>query len=208
MTTLRSPKDLIGITSREASETEGRDFGRIGSNQASIEAFKNWAVTAIRNDGKYPEQYQKIIAESAKADRSYWAALMLKRLYEIEQDLALLDRLSDADSVRRLALHVIHQTMVLASEFYGLTVSDNEMPIATGAQMLRGLETRRAIVNAKLHTIRSREWKKWNAEAKTIWMRQPQLSRQAVAMRVKANLRLTEAVRTIAKKLKKPVMAC
>jgi hypothetical protein len=197
--TLRSPRDLIGISSRPLGE--GEDLRQIGSNQERIAFFKGWAIAAIRNDGKDPQQHQTIIAKSSKADRSYFAASTLKRLHEIEQELKILDRLSDTEAVRRIALHVIHQALALASEFHALTVADNEMPLATGAQILGGLERRRTVVNAKRHAVRSREWKKWNDEAKKIWTRQPQLSRQAVAARVKGNLRLTEAVRTIAKKL-------
>jgi hypothetical protein len=196
---LRSPRDLIGSTSRPPDE--GEDLGQIGSNQARIAFLKNWATAAIRHDGKDPQQYQKIIAEPTKADRSYFAALMLKRLYDIEQDLNILDRLSDIEAIRRISLHVIHQALSLASEFHALTGTDNEMPLATGAQILEGLERRRTVANAKRHAVQSREWKKWNDEAKKIWTRQPQLSRQAVAALVKRNLRLAEAVRTIAKRL-------
>jgi hypothetical protein len=205
--TLRSPKDLIGITSRPASEAEVSEFGQIGSNQARIDFFRNWAITAIYNDGQDPEQYQKIIAESAKADRSYCAALILKRLSNIEQDLTILDRLS-AGPVRQIALHAIHQTLVLVSEFHALTIADNEMPIATGAQMLGALDQKRTVVNAERHAKRSREWKKWNEEAGRIWGRHQTWSRQAVAAHVKGSLKLTDAVRTIAKRLRKPGMAC
>jgi hypothetical protein len=201
--TLRSPKDLIGITSRPANE--GEDLRQIGSNQSLIAFLKNWAITAIRHDGKDPQQYLKIIAESAKADRAYCAALTLRRLYQIDHELGILDRLSGAEAVRQIALHVIHQALALASEFHDLTIVDNEKPLSAGAKILGGLETRRDIVNARLHAKRSREWKKWRDEAKKIWARQPRLSLQAVARLVKRNLRLAEAERTIARKLTRPL---
>jgi hypothetical protein len=197
--TLRSPRDLVGITSRALAE--GENLGQTGSNQARIAFLKNWAATAIRSDGKDPQKYLEIIDDSAKADRGYVAALVFRRLSDIEQDLKVLDRLSDLEAIRQFSLHVIHHALALASEFRALTIVDNEMSLATGAKVLGGLETRRTIVNAKLHSVRYREWKKWNNEANKIWVRQPQLSRQAVAALVKRNLRLAEAVRTVAKRL-------
>jgi hypothetical protein len=206
--TLRSPKDLIGVTTRPASEGEGLKFEQIGSNQARIAFLRDWADTAIRNNGKDPAQYQKIIGESAFADRAYWAACMLKRLDDIEGDLAFVEHCSDAVSVRRIALNAIHHALVLASEFHMLTVADNEAAIVTGTATSRGLASKRAVVNADRHAKRSRVWKRWKVEAKKIWERHPALSRQAVASRVKKNLGLGEAVRTIAKRLKKPGKAC
>jgi len=89
-----------------------------------------------------------------------------------------------------------------------MTIVDNEEPIVTGAAVRRGLATKREIVNDARHRKHARGWKTWNAEAQKIWERQPRWSRQAVAARVKTNLRLTEAARTIAKRLKKPGKAC
>jgi len=206
--TLRSPKDFVGVTVRPASEGEVQNFEQIGSNQAYIAFLRNWANDAIRNDNKDPAEYQKIIGESATADRAYWASCMLKRLDDIEEDLAFIEHCSDAVTLRQIALNTIHKAFVLNSYFHGLTIADNERAIFTGAPLLRSLAERRRLVNADRHTEAVRKWGRWNDEAKIIWGRQPRLTKQAVAALIKRNLGPAEAVKTIAKKLKKPGTAC
>ena|SRR6516225_3636031 len=129
---------------------------------------------------------------------------MLKRLDGIEGELRLIERLRDADSLRRIALHAINQALVLASEFHALTIADNERPIFTGTRSAQNLRQSSSAANVARHKKRSREWARWNAAAAEIWTRHPRLSRQAVAQQVKVKLGLAERARTIAKQLKKP----
>ena len=217
--TLRSPKGLIGLTSRPAGEGEGLKFEQIGPNDfafkpiagemicSHIAFLRDWATAAINLEGKDPAQYQKIIEESAFTDRAHCAALMLKKLEDVEGDLIDVEQCSDADAVRRNALNAINHALVLAFYVHALTVADNEAAIFTGTRISRSLGLNSRAANTARHAERDREWLRWNAEAKQIWERHPKLSRQAVASRVKKNLGLDEAVRTIAKRLTKPVMA-
>ena len=116
----------------------------------------------------------------------------------------MIERLRDADSLRRIALHAINLALVLASEFHALTIADNERPIFTGTRNAQNLRQSSSAANVVRQKKRSREWARWNAEAAQIWARHPRLSRQAVAQQVKVKLGLGERVRTIAKRLKKP----
>ena len=146
--------------------------------------------------------------ERSTDDRSYWAAFILKRLKDIEQHLVKLGPGSDAETVRRTALHVLRQALILAADFHALTVIVNERPISVGTRTLQGLAERRATVNAARHVEASNKQKKWNDEARKIWARNPRLSRRDVATKLKSTLKLKEAVDTIRKRLKKPGMAC
>jgi hypothetical protein len=205
VTSLRSAKNLISVTTRPATEAESHAFVQLGSNESRIAFLKKWASEAIiLNDSKDQDPYEKIIKESSSADRAYFAACMLKRLDGIESGLRLLERLRDTDSLRRIALRVIHDALVLSSEFHALTIVDNETPIFTGTRNAQNLRESSRAANAARHRERSRERAQWNDEAAQIWARHPELSRQAVAKQVKLKLRLSERERTIAKQLKKP----
>lgn len=229
-TPLRSPKDLIGIIERPAGKAEGFKV-EIDPTKSKIKwtlpdvtgdtirshitVLKNWATSLLVGDGSeptLPERPRKRDRRATEvvtfADRAYWARRVLKKLDDVESDLLNVERASDVDTVRRRALTALYGAVVLSSEIHNLTIADNEEPIVTGAAVRGGLATKRRIVNDARHRKHARGWKIWNAEARKIWERQPRLSRNAVAVRVQGNLRLTEAVRTIAKKLKKPGKAC
>jgi hypothetical protein len=229
-TTLRSPKDLVGVIERPAGKGEGFKV-EIGPKKSEIKwtlpdvtgdtirshitALRNWATFLLVGDGGEPSMAERprnsdrrATEEATFADRAYWARRVLKKLDDVESDLITVERASDVDAVRRHALTVLYKAVVLSSEIHNLTVVDNEGSIVTGAAVRGGLATKRGIVNDARHRKHARGWKTWNAEAAKIWARQPRWSRQAVAARVKGNLRLTEAVRTIAKRLKKPGKAC
>lgn len=229
-TTLRSPKDLIGIIERPAGKGEGFKV-EIDPTKSKIKwtlpdvtgdtirsritVLRNWATSLLVGDGGEPTLPERLRKKDRRtteavtfADRAYWARRVLKKLDDVESDLINVERASDVDSVRRRAFTALYNAVLLSSEIHNLTIVDNEEPIVTGAAVRGGLATKRRIVNAARHRKHARGWKTWNAEAQKIWERQPRLSRYAVAVRVKGNLRLTEAVRTIAKRLKKPGKAC
>jgi hypothetical protein len=88
-----------------------------------------------------------------------------------------------------------------------LTITDHEQEIVTGARTAKIMRESRSKANAARHERRGGEWARWNIKAAQIWQRQPKLSRQAVAGRLKSVLKLGEDVRTIAKRLNKPGMA-
>jgi hypothetical protein len=201
---LRSANNLISVTTRAATEAESHAFVRLGSNESRIAFLRKWASDAIQNDSKAPAQYENIIEQSSTADRAYFAACMLKRLDGIEGGLKFVERLRDPDSIRRIALQVIHDALALCSEFHALTIVDNERPIFTGTRNAQNLRESSRAANAARHNERCRERAQWNDEAAQIWARNPELSRQAVAKQLKLKLRLSERERTIAKQLKKP----
>ena len=229
-TTLRSPKDLIGVIERSAGEGEGFkvEIDPVKSEikwtlpdvtgdpiHSHVTVLRNWATSLLIGDGgepSLPERPRKKDRRAKEAvtvaDRAYWARRVLKRLDDVELELISVERASDIDTARQRAFTAIYNAVVLSSEIHNLTIVDNEEPIVTGAAVRGGLATKRKIVNDARHRKHARGWKTWNAEAQKIWERQPHWSLQAVAARVKANLRLTEAVRTIAKRLKKPGKAC
>jgi hypothetical protein len=202
--TLRSADNLIGVTTRPATETERQAFAQLGSNEPQIAFLRKWASDAIQNDSKDPAQYERIIEESSAADRAYFAACMLKRLDGIEGGLKLIERLGDVESFRLIVPHLIHEALALASEIHALTIADNERPIFTGTRNAQNLRQKSGAANAARHKERSRARAKWNAAAAEIWARNPGLSRQAVARQIKVKLGLDERERTIAKRLKKP----
>lgn len=228
--TLRSPKDLIGVIERPAREGEGFkvDIDPTKSRikwtlpdvtgdaiRSHITVLRNWATSLLVGDGSeptLPERPRKKDRRATEAvtfaDRVYWAKSVLKKLDDVESDLINVERASDVDTVRRRAFTALYNAVVVSSEIHNLTLVDNEEPIVTGAAVRGSLAAKRRIVNDARHRKHARRWKVWNAEAQNIWERQPHLSRNAVALRVKSNLRLTEAVRTIAKRLKKPGKAC
>jgi len=229
-TTLRSPKDLIGIIERPAGKDEGFKV-EIDPTKSKIKwtlpdvtgdmirshitALRNWATSLLVGDGSEPalperprKKDRRITEAVTFADRAYWARRVLKKLDDVESDLINVERASDTDTVRRRAFIALYKAVVLSSEIHILTIVDYEKPIVTGAATRGSLARKSRIVNAARHRRHARGWKTWNAEAQKIWERQPRLSRNAVALRVKGNLRLTEAVRTIAKRLKKPGKAC
>jgi hypothetical protein len=185
-------------------DSEAEKFGRLGSNQARIAVLREWAEAAIRADNKDPVEYRKIIAESETVDRSYWSARMLKRLDAIQAGLAIVERSADAKLARKIALNIINDALLLASEFHAQTIADNERSIFTGTRNARNLRESSSVANATRHKERTREWSRWNAAAAKIWERHPKLSRQSVAAQIKTRLQLVEDEGTIAKRLKKP----
>jgi hypothetical protein len=229
-TTLRSPKDLIGVIELPAGKGEGFRVEINATNsgikwtlpdvtgdaiRSHITLLRNWVTSLLVGDGgeptppERPRKKDRRTTEAVTfADRAYWARRVLKKIDDVESDLINVERASDVDSVRRRAFTALYNAVVLSSEIHNLTIADNEEPIVTGAAVRGGLATKRTIVNDARHRKHARGWKTWNAEAQKIWERQPRWSRNAVAARVKGNLRLTEAVRTIAKRLKKPGKAC
>jgi hypothetical protein len=202
--TLCSPDNLIGVTTRPATEAESQAFARLGSNESHIAFLRKWASAAIQNDSNDPAQYEKLIKKSSVADRAYFAACVLKRLDGIEAGLKLVERLGDVESLRRIASQITREALTLASEIHALTIVENERPLFTGTRNAQNLRGSSSAANTARRKERSREWILWNAEASQIWTRNPSLSRQAVAQQVKVKLRLHERVRTIAKKLNKP----
>jgi hypothetical protein len=229
-TTLRSPKDLIGVIERPAGKGEGFKVEINATNsgikwtlpdvtsdaiRSHITVLRNWVTSLLVGDGgepTLPERPRKKDRRTTEAvsfaDRAYWARRVLKKLDDVESDLINVERASDVDSVRRRAFTALYNAVVLSSEIHNLTIVDYEEPIVTGAAVRGGLATKRTIVNDARHRKHAHGWKTWNAEAQKIWERQPRWSRNAVAALVKRNLRLTEAVQTIAKRLKKPGKAC
>jgi hypothetical protein len=221
---------LIGVIERPARKDEGFKVEIDPTNsgikwtlpdatgdtiRSRITVLKNWATSLLVVDGGEPALAERPRKKDWRAteavtfaDRAYWARRVLKKLDDVESDLINVERASDVDTVRRHAFTALYNAVVLSSEIHNLTIVDNEEPIVTGAAVRGGLATKRRIVNDARHRKHARGWKTWNAEAQKIWERQPRLSRNAVAARVQGNLRLTEAVRTIAKRLKKPGKAC
>lgn len=226
---LRSPKDLIGVIERPAGKGEGFkveiDPKKSGIKwtlpdvtgdtiRSHITVLKNWATSLLIGDGSeptLPERPRKRDRRATEAvtfaDRAYWARRVLKKLDDVESDLINVERASDVDTVRRRALTALYGAVVLSSEIHNLTIVDNEAAIFTGTRVSRGLKAASEAANKRRKTAQSREWKRWNAEAHNIWERHPKLSRQAVAAQIRTNLRLAVEVRTIAKRLKKPVTA-
>jgi hypothetical protein len=220
--TLQSPKRLINVTSQRLHGAKHFKVEQFARNQW---AFKACDVTAkdirfhlarlvkmsrafLKHERKDPAQFQKLIVQSSLADRTYFAARMLKELEWLERELGNVERCWDLESVRQSALNAISDALILASIFHLLTIADNEPAIVHGTAAAIGLARKRQQANAKRHAERSREWRRWNDEAQKIWARKPQLSRQAVATRVRASLHLADEVRTIAKRLKKSGTAC
>jgi hypothetical protein len=208
MPTLRSPNDLLSVTWRNLEDSEAEKFARLGSNQARIAVLREWAEAAIRADNKDPAEYQKIIAESETVseivDRSYWSARMLKRLDGIQAGLAIVERSADAELTRKIALNIINDALLLASEFHEQTIADNERSIFTGTRNARNLRENSEEANLARKEARKREWARWNAKAADIWKRRPKLSKRDVARLIKIDLQLSEKIDTIAKRLEKP----
>jgi len=182
--------------------------------RSHITVLRNWATSLLGGDGgeptlpERPRKKDRRTTAVTFADRAYWARRVLKKLDDVESDLINVERASDVDSVLRRAFTALYNAVVLSSEIHNLTIVDYEEPIVTGASVRGALATKRRIVNDARHRKHARGWKTWNAEAQKIWERQPRLSQNAVAVRVQGNLKLTEAVQTIAKRLKKPGKAC
>jgi len=208
MPTLRSPNDLLSVTWRNLEDSEAEKFTRLGSNQARIAVLREWAEAAIRADNKDPAEYQKIIAESETVsqivDRSYWSARMLKRLDGIQAGLAIVERSADAELTRKLALNIINDALLLASEFHEQTIADNERSIFTGTRNARNLRENSEEANLARKEARKREWARWNAKAAEIWKRRPKLSKRDVARLIKIDPQLSDEIDTIAKRLEKP----
>ena len=232
-TTLRSPKDLIGVIKRRAGKGEGFKVEIDPTNsgikwtlpdvtgdaiRSHITVLRNWATSLLDGDGgdpMLPERQRKKDRRTTEAvtfaDPAYWARRVLKKLDDVESDLINVERASDVDSVRRRAFTALYNAIVLSSEIHNLTIVDYEEPIVTGAAVRGGLATKRRIVNDARHRKHAGGWKIWDAEAQKIWERQPRLSRNAVAVRVQGNLKLSEAVQTISKRLKnlaRPAKPC
>ena len=86
------------------------------------------ASGCIVQEGHDPAQYRRMLG-SAILGRASLAAHMLKTIDDLERHLSRLDR-SDLDSAARLnALDAVHSALILASEFHGWTVVDNEPAI-------------------------------------------------------------------------------
>jgi hypothetical protein len=211
MPTLRSPNDLLSVTWRPLKDNEAEKFARLGSNQARIAVLREWAEAAIRADNKDPVDYREIIKASETvskiADRSYWSARMLKRLDGIQAGLAIVEHSPDLEIVRDIALRIINDTLLLATEFHELTIADNERPIFTGTRNARNLREKSAAANLAYKKARERDWARWNVKATDIWKRRPQLSKRDVARRIKNDLQLSDQIDTIAKRLEKPCKA-
>ena len=80
-----------------------------------------------------------------------------------------------------------------------------EVPALTGEKMLSDFDGGRAQANQARHVGRIHEWERWQEAANEYWSkpRHASASRNAVAIFVKAKLRLDEAPKTIARRLKK-----
>jgi hypothetical protein len=211
MPTLRSPNDLLSVTWRALKDNEAEKFARLGSNQARIAVLREWAEAAIRADNKDPVDYKEIIKESETvseiADRSYWSARMLKRLDGIQGGLAKVEDSLDLEIVRNIALRIINDALLLATELHELTIADNERSIFTGTRNARNLREKSAAANLAHKKARERIWAQWNVMAADIWKRRPKLSKRDVARLIKSELQLSDEIDTIAKRLKKPCKA-
>jgi hypothetical protein len=208
MPTLRSPNDLLSVTWRALKDNEAEKFAPLGSNQARITALREWAEAAIRADNKDPVDYREIIKASETvseiANRSYWSARILKRLDGIQGGLAIVEHSLDLEIVRNIALRIINDALLLATELHELTIADNERPIFTGTRNARNLREKSAAANLARKKARERIWFQWNVKAAGIWKRRPELSKRDVARRIKSDLQLADEIDTIAKRLKKP----
>jgi hypothetical protein len=208
MPTLRSPNDLLSVTWRALKDNEAEKFARLGSNQARIAALREWAEAAIRADNKEPVDYREIIKLSESiseiANRSYWSARILKRLDEIQGGLTIVERSLDLEIVRNIALRIVNDALLLATELHQLTIADNERPIFTGTRNARNLREKSASANLARKKARERIWSQWNIKAAGIWKRRPELSKRDVARLIKSDLQLADEIDTIAKRLKKP----
>lgn len=183
----RSRKNLIGIRTEHVSELP-KLADVVAANLAALKAI---AIEAIRADEKDPAHYRLIMHEGDHADRAYWAACLLDGLTKIE-------RLFRPDN-----LPLVQAALVLASDMHGLTITDHERKISAAKPILEARDELREKANKDRHAKRTREWARWNKEARTIWLRNDKLSKTDVAKRIKDNLHLRDSVATIRKRLKK-----
>ncbi len=96
--------------------------------RSHVAFLQKLASECIVQEGHDPAQYRKMLG-SAILDRASLAAHMLKTIDDLERHLSRLER-SDLDSAARLnALGAVHSALILASEFHGWTVVDNEPAI-------------------------------------------------------------------------------
>jgi hypothetical protein len=95
------------------------------------------ASDCIVQAGNDPAQYRKMPG-SATLDPASLAARMLETIDDLERHLSRLEG-SDLDSAaRQNALAAVHSALILASEFHGWTVVDNERAIDTRIRCMDG----------------------------------------------------------------------
>jgi hypothetical protein len=84
-----------------------------------------------------------------------------------------------------------------------------EKPALRGKKQRDALSQRRDVYNASTQAARKRAWNEWQAVAERVWAtpRNALLSKNAVALKVKAELALPDAVDTIARRLQKTTEA-
>ena len=112
-------------------------------------------------------------------------------------------RFARARSVKRdEAMYWAFQIGMLVAESDMKT--EHEPTWETGRKQRRALEESRVKMNAKRHCSAKAEHDNWQQAGSTIWDREPDLSRPAVARRVKETLGLKETEKTISRKIKKP----
>jgi hypothetical protein len=89
--------------------------------------------------------------------------------------------------------------------FFNLRVSEAAPLARAGRKQRAGREARRDAYNAALHSERSAEWARWNAEAAKYW--KPGATKNSVARLLKRRFGLTDTEGAIARRLKKPRQA-
>jgi hypothetical protein len=219
---LKSPKDLIKITTwvptpedaKEALANAGslkhREITAEEAIRLEMAYLKKTSTAALRRVGKDPSRYQDIIDRTEFADRAYCAALVLKTLDGVEEQLINIEdsnSCGDSTSMYESALSALYLALECAYHLELLTVADHEREIVTGKRTAQNLRASSSKANAARRTERSAQWARWNIDAAQIWQRHPELTQQAVARQLKRKLELGDDVRTIAKRLKKPGMA-
>jgi hypothetical protein len=106
----------------------------IRSHVAFLHKFASDCIVQARHD---PAQYRKML-RSATLDRASLAAHMLKTIDDLKRRLSRFER-SDLDSAaRQNALAAVHSALILASQFHGWTVVDNEPAIDARIRSLVG----------------------------------------------------------------------
>jgi hypothetical protein len=215
---LRSPKHLVEVdawvpTPEDVKDTlaeaDGLKHRKITVEEAirlEMAYLKKTSIAALRREGKDPSRYRDIIRTSEFADRAYCAALVLRTIDEVEPELVYIEE--SCGGIRDSALDALYLALECAYHLQLLTLADHEPEIVTGKRTAGHLRELRSSWVAKRRNDSKGEWDQWNAEAARIWARNPKLSRQAVARRLKLKLGLEVRERTIAKKLNKPGTVC
>jgi hypothetical protein len=128
------------------------------------------------------------------------------RMLETLQDArrALLDESGGTNASAQVALKA-GMRLAFSLEFVGRATGRRLLPFpaedSTTAITSEPLLRRRSVEERHWH------WRNWRAEAEAIWASHPRLTAHEVAVRVKRNLRLSESLSTVSRRINQPVAA-